>query len=129
MLRIQPDEGISLSFQAKVPGMRMRIRPVKMDFRYGTSFGDGSPEAYERLLLDAMLGDATLFISADEVDHSWRLITPLIRVLEANPGPRNSPTMTRAPGGPPMRTRYSSHLTPAGDGCEAPAVENTENDA
>ncbi len=88
VLRIQPDEGISLSFQAKVPGMRMRIRPVKMDFRYGTSFGGDSPEAYERLLLDAMLGDATLFISAAEVDYSWRLITPLMESWEHAPPPQ-----------------------------------------
>ncbi len=78
VLRIQPNEGISLSFEAKVPGMRMKIRPVKMDFRYGVSFGDESPEAYERLLLEALLGDATLFISNDEVDHAWRLIAPML---------------------------------------------------
>jgi glucose-6-phosphate 1-dehydrogenase len=78
VLRIQPDEGISLSFDAKVPGMRMKIRPVKMDFRYGASFGGDSPEAYERLLLEAMFGDATLFIRSDEVDDAWRLITPML---------------------------------------------------
>ncbi|GEM_PF-706 len=88
VLRVQPDEGISLSFEAKVPGMRMRIQPVKMDFRYGTSFGGDSPEAYERLLLDAMLGDATLFISADEVDYSWRLISPVLESWTASPTPK-----------------------------------------
>ncbi len=87
VLRVQPDEGISLSFQAKVPGMRMRIRPVKMDFRYGSSFGGDTPEAYERLLLDAMLGDSTLFISADEVDYAWRLITPLLESWQESPPP------------------------------------------
>src|ERR1700740_2380069 len=61
VIRIQPDEGVSLRIQSKVPGARVRIQPVKMDFRYGTSFGKASPEAYERLLLDAMAGDATLF--------------------------------------------------------------------
>ena len=60
VIRIQPDEGISLRIQAKIPGTSLRIEPVKMDFHYGTSFGKPSPEAYERLLLDAMSGDATL---------------------------------------------------------------------
>jgi glucose-6-phosphate 1-dehydrogenase len=78
ILRVQPDEGVSLSFDAKIPGMRMRLRPVKMDFRYGSSFSDPSPEAYERLLLDAMLGDSMLFIRADEVEYAWRLISPLL---------------------------------------------------
>ena len=61
VIRIQPDEGISLRIHAKVPGTSFRIEPVKMDFHYGTSFGKPSPEAYERLLLDAMSGDATLY--------------------------------------------------------------------
>jgi glucose-6-phosphate 1-dehydrogenase len=60
--------------QAKVPGSATRIEPVKMDFHYGTSFGKSSPEAYERLLLDAMSGDATLFARRDEVEHAWRFV-------------------------------------------------------
>jgi glucose-6-phosphate 1-dehydrogenase len=80
VLRIQPDEGISLRFGAKVPGTRSDVRPVHMDFRYGSSFGVGAPEAYERLLLDAMLGDATLFTRWDGVQAAWALLTP---VLEA----------------------------------------------
>jgi glucose-6-phosphate 1-dehydrogenase len=87
VLRVQPDEGIALFFDAKVPGMRMRLEPVKMDFRYGSSFGGASPEAYERLLLDAMLGDSTLFIRADEVEYSWRFITPLLEEWAAGPPP------------------------------------------
>ena len=87
VLRVQPDEGISLSFEAKVPGGRMKLQPVKMDFRYGSSFGGASPEAYERLLLDALLGDSTLFIGADEVDYSWRLMTPLLETWQAGPPP------------------------------------------
>jgi glucose-6-phosphate 1-dehydrogenase len=75
-IKIQPDEGISLKFGSKVPG-QAQIRPVTMDFRYGTSFGVASPEAYERLLLDCMLGDGTLFTRRDEVEASWSLITPL----------------------------------------------------
>jgi glucose-6-phosphate 1-dehydrogenase len=70
-LRIQPDEGITLRFDSKVPGPEPRIQPVAMDFRYGTSFGQEPPEAYERLLLDAILGDSTLFIRRDEVEASW----------------------------------------------------------
>jgi glucose-6-phosphate 1-dehydrogenase len=79
-IRIQPDEGISLRFVAKVPGPSMTLRPVTMDFRYGATFGGSGPEAYERLILDAMLGDPTLFARADEVSAAWQFITP---VLEA----------------------------------------------
>ncbi len=78
VLRIQPDEGISIRFGAKVPGTRTSVRPVNMDFRYGTSFGVDAPEAYERLLLDAMLGDATLFTRWDGVEAAWMLLTPVI---------------------------------------------------
>lgn len=74
VIRIQPDEGISLRTQAKIPGGTLRIEPVKMDFHYGTSFGKPSPEAYERLLLDAMSGDATLFARRDEVEAAWEFI-------------------------------------------------------
>ena len=74
VIRIQPDEGISLRIQAKLPGAAVRIEPVKMDFAYGTSFGKASPEAYERLLLDAMSGDATLFARRDEVEHAWEFV-------------------------------------------------------
>jgi len=74
VIRIQPDEGISLRIQAKMPGTTFRIQPVKMDFHYGTSFGKASPEAYERLLLDAMSGDATLFARSDEVEEAWSFI-------------------------------------------------------
>ncbi|MGZ4966881.1 MAG: glucose-6-phosphate dehydrogenase [Chthoniobacterales bacterium] len=74
VIRIQPDEGISLRMQAKVPGTSFRIEPVKMDFHYGTSFGKASPEAYERLLLDAMSGDATLFARRDEVEQAWEFV-------------------------------------------------------
>ncbi|MDM8006282.1 MAG: glucose-6-phosphate dehydrogenase, partial [Phycisphaerae bacterium] len=88
ILRVQPDEGVSLSLAAKMPGMRMRLQPVKMDFRYGSAFGTDPPEAYERLLLDAMLGDATLFIRADEVDYAWQLLTPMLQAWEYGPQPR-----------------------------------------
>lgn len=76
-IRIQPDEGMSLRFLTKVPGPEMVAHPVAMDFRYGTSFGAAPPEAYERLLLDALVGDSTLFTRADEVERSWEWITAL----------------------------------------------------
>ena len=73
-IRIQPREGISLSFDAKVPGLRMLLRPVKMDFEYQASFESGSPEAYEHLLLDAIRGEPALFLRGDEVDGAWRIV-------------------------------------------------------
>ena len=78
ILKIQPDEGLSLSLGAKIPGARMRIRPVNMEFRYGTSFLSESPEAYERLILDAMRGDATLFTRNDEIEALWGIIDPIL---------------------------------------------------
>jgi len=74
VIRIQPDEGISLRMVSKIPGNSVRLEPVKMDFQYATSFGKVSPEAYERLLLDAIAGDATLFARRDEVEEAWRFI-------------------------------------------------------
>jgi len=74
VIRIQPDEGVSLRMSAKMPGSSLRIEPVKMDFHYGTSFGKATPEAYERLLLDAMSGDATLFARRDEVEEAWKFV-------------------------------------------------------
>ena len=70
-LRIQPDEGLSLRLATKLPGPKVKVYPVKMDFRYGATFGDQAPEAYERLLLDVMAGDATLFMRRDAVEASW----------------------------------------------------------
>jgi glucose-6-phosphate 1-dehydrogenase len=86
-MRIQPDDGISLRFIAKVPGPAMVLRPVTMDFRYGSTFGGSSPEAYERLILDAMLGDSTLFARADEVSAAWKFITPIQEAWAAAPPP------------------------------------------
>ncbi len=77
-IHIQPNEGISLKFSAKLPGTTMQIRPVTMDFRYGESFGASPPTAYETLLLDCMLGDATLFNREDAVELSWELVDPIL---------------------------------------------------
>ncbi|MDZ7815810.1 MAG: hypothetical protein U5N86_07345 [Planctomycetota bacterium] len=73
-IRIQPEEGISLRFGSKVPGMKIRVQPVKMNFEYGGSFASSSPDAYERLLLDCITGDMTLFTHEQEAFHSWQLI-------------------------------------------------------
>ncbi|HZG49441.1 MAG TPA: glucose-6-phosphate dehydrogenase [Thermoleophilaceae bacterium] len=78
VLTMQPNEGVSLSLGAKIPGSRMRIRPVNMEFLYGTAFLSQSPEAYERLIMDAMRGDATLFTRNDEVEAQWRIIDPIL---------------------------------------------------
>ena len=87
ILTMQPNEGVSLSLGAKIPGTRMRIRPVNMEFLYGTSFMSQSPEAYERLILDAMRGDATLFTRNDEVEAQWEICDPIVAKWEATPGP------------------------------------------
>jgi glucose-6-phosphate 1-dehydrogenase len=77
VLRVQPDEGVTLKFGSKVPGSAMEVRDVAMDFLYGEAFTESSPEAYERLILDVLIGDATLFPKSDEVEASWRVIDPL----------------------------------------------------
>jgi glucose-6-phosphate 1-dehydrogenase len=87
LLTVQPNEGVSLSLGAKIPGTRMRIRPVYMEFLYGTSFLSQSPEAYERLITDAMRGDATLFTRNDEVEEQWRICDPIVRAWEGAPDP------------------------------------------
>jgi glucose-6-phosphate 1-dehydrogenase len=81
VLRIQPDEGITLRFGAKVPGQAFHVRSVSMDFFYGAAFLEETPEAYERLLLDALVGDATLFIRSDEVHQAWRIVDPLLQAF------------------------------------------------
>jgi glucose-6-phosphate 1-dehydrogenase len=87
VLRIQPDEGVSLRFGAKVPGQAFRVRDVLMDMSYGSAFLEEPPDAYERLLLDAMVGDPTLFIRSDEVDRSWEIVDPLLQAWAAGVPP------------------------------------------
>jgi glucose-6-phosphate 1-dehydrogenase len=79
VLTMQPNEGVSLSLGAKIPGSSMRIRPVNMEFLYGSAFMSQSPEAYERLILDAMRGEATLFTRDDEVIAQWSIIDPILK--------------------------------------------------
>jgi len=86
-MRIQPDEGISMRFEVKMPGSSLRTRPVEMDFRYGSSFGVSGGEAYDRLLIDCMMGDQTLFTRADEVEAAWRVVTPALSAWEAPSDP------------------------------------------
>jgi glucose-6-phosphate 1-dehydrogenase len=87
IIRIQPDEGISLKFSSKIPGSSVRSRPVTMDFRYGTSFGERLADAYTRLILDCMLGDATLYARGDSVEAAWSLITPIHEAWSATGKP------------------------------------------
>jgi len=82
-LRIQPDEGLSLRVATKLPGPKVRIYPVKLDFHYGATFGEQTPEAYERLLLDVMAGDATLFMRRDAVEAAWRWVDGILDAWEA----------------------------------------------
>ena len=89
-VRIQPDEGFALTIASKVPGPRVRIYPVNMDFRYSSTFGASSPEAYERLLLDVLAGDQTLFMRRDAVEASWRWITPILKRWEGQTGTPHS---------------------------------------
>ena len=86
-MRIQPDEGILLRFSAKVPGLGIDVRNVNMDFTYGSAFSVDLPEAYETLILDALLGDASLFTRADEVEEAWSIVTPIIETWLDMPAP------------------------------------------
>lgn len=90
-LRLQPNEGISLRFEAKMPGPDLRTRTVDMDFSYGSSFGMATADAYNRLLLDCMMGDQTLFTRADEVEEAWRVVTPALAAWEAPTDPASIP--------------------------------------
>lgn len=78
VIQIQPDEGVSLVMNSKIPGLETRTQPVRMNFRYKTTYGSNTPEAYERLILDAMIADHTLFIRGDETEASWKIVTPIL---------------------------------------------------
>ncbi len=87
-IRMYPDEGINITFDAKVPGAGMMLRPVKMDFSYGSTFEWASPEAYERIVLDAIAGDSSLFIRTDEVEASWRIIDSIRTAWDSTGEPK-----------------------------------------
>ena len=106
VIRVQPDEGMTLRFGSKVPGTAMEIRDVNMDFAYGGSFTEASPEAYERLILDVLLGDPPLFPRHEEVELSWQILDPILDALgqqdaRARAGGRTRP----APGARRRPTR------------------------
>jgi glucose-6-phosphate 1-dehydrogenase len=102
-IRIQPDEGFALRISSKVPGAGLKISPVNMDFNYCDAFHTTSPEAYERLLLDVLAGDATLFMRRDAVEASWRWITPILDRWKEQTGPL--PTYAAGEWGPPEADR------------------------
>ena len=87
VIRVQPDEGVTIRFGSKVPGTSMEVRDVTMDFGYGHSFTEASPEAYERLLLDVLLGDPPLFPRQREVELSWMILDPIIDYWANNGAP------------------------------------------
>ncbi|NEP90923.1 MAG: glucose-6-phosphate dehydrogenase [Okeania sp. SIO2C2] len=99
-LRIQPNEGISMRFEVKTPGSSLRTRSVDMDFRYDTAFGKPSTDAYSRLLIDCMLGDQTLFTHGDEVEASWRALTPILGIWDAPAPPEAIPLYEAGTWGP-----------------------------
>ncbi len=99
-MRIQPDEGISMRFEVKTPGTSLRTRSVEMDFRYDNAFGQANTDAYSRLLIDCMLGDQTLFTRGDEVEASWRVLTPLLEVWDAPAPPDAIPLYEAGSWGP-----------------------------
>jgi glucose-6-phosphate 1-dehydrogenase len=103
IMTMQPNEGVSLSLGAKIPGTRMRIRPVNMEFLYGTAFLSQSPEAYERLIMDAMRGDATLFTRDDEVEAQWRICDPILQAWASEDGAL--PTYPAGSSGPEEANR------------------------
>jgi glucose-6-phosphate 1-dehydrogenase len=99
VVKIQPDEGVSIRFDAKVPGQKQHIRAVSMDFNYGTGFGVQSPPAYERLIADAMRGDQTLFTRWDAVQRAWEIVTPILDVWQ-NARDRSFPNYAAGSQGP-----------------------------
>ena len=99
ILNIQPDMGIRLRFQAKRPGLKMQLNPVDMLFNYSDTYTQGSPEAYETLLLDIMQGEAGLFMRADQVEAAWEILMPVIETWQSNPSV-NFPNYTAGMQGP-----------------------------
>jgi glucose-6-phosphate 1-dehydrogenase len=99
VIRVQPDEGVTMRFGSKVPGTSMEVRDVNMDFDYGESFTESSPEAYERLLLDVLIGDPPLFPRQEEVELSWKILDPVEEYWEKHGRPEPYPAGTGGPKG------------------------------
>ena len=97
MIRVQPDEGITIRFGSKVPGTAMEVRDVTMDFGYGHSFTESSPEAYERLILDVLLGEPPLFPRHEEVELSWRILDPVVQHWASKGEPEDYPAGSWGP--------------------------------
>jgi len=110
--RIQPNEGISLSFSAKRPGMNIDLYPVRFEFDYGKTFQKVLPEAYERLLFDALRGDSTLFMRSDELQAAWEFVTPILEAWQNAP-PQDFPNYAAGAWGPAAANRLAS-CTPGG---------------
>jgi glucose-6-phosphate 1-dehydrogenase len=110
VIRVQPDEGITIRFGSKVPGAQMEVRDVTMDFGYGSSFTEASPEAYERLILDVLLGDPPLFPRHEEVESSWRILDPLIRHWERSGKPEQYRAGTWGPASAHAMLRRDGRL-------------------
>jgi glucose-6-phosphate 1-dehydrogenase len=117
VLTLQPNEGVSLRLGAKIPGTRMSIRPVNMEFLYGTAFLSQSPEAYERLITDAMRGDATLFTRNDEVEAQWRICDPIVKAWANDVRPPTPPVATYEAGS--QGPKEAEQLLRAGDSWRA----------
>ena len=99
VIRVQPEEGVLMRFGSKVPGSGMEVRDVNMDFSYSESFTEESPEAYERLILDAFLDEASLFPTNEEVELSWRILDPILKSWESHGAPEDYPAGTWGPPG------------------------------
>ena len=97
VIRVQPDEGVTVRFGSKVPGSAMEVRDVNMDFAYGESFTESSPEAYERLLLDVLIGDPPLFPQHKEVELSWMVLDPIEEFWAKHTKPEQYPAGTAGP--------------------------------
>ena len=122
VIRVQPDEGVTIRFGSKVPGSAMEVRDVNMDFAYGGAFTESSPEAYERLLLDVLIGDPPLFPRQEEVELSWKILDP-IEEFWASAGPAGA-----VPGGhdgPPRPTPCWPATAAPGAGCDPPRARRS----
>ena len=97
VIRVQPDEGVTLRFGSKVPGSTMEVRDVNMDFSYAQAFTEESPEAYERLILDALLDESSLFPTNEEVELSWAMLDPILEYWENNGQPESYAAGTWGP--------------------------------